>query len=172
MVALLEAIAGRRPNSSRPTSVCRIGMNITVRMHSSMPVSIKRLVRNLLSSGDTRLLGFRWIRAWTRSRSLTVDAYVYTGLAKVVTVSPSGKVVQSRHDLKIRPETSLDAAKVDRMLPPPRLETPALVIERELANIAWHYDGPTAELTALVLEYPQPSHRQGVDLLAAPKIRD
>ena len=43
---------------------------------------------------------------------------------------------------------------VDRMLPPPLADAPALTMERELVKIASHFDRPTADIVALVMEYP------------------
>jgi hypothetical protein len=54
----------------------------------------------------------------------------------------------------IHAKASSGTAAVDRMLPPPRADTPALTMERELAQIALRFDRPTADIVALVMEYP------------------
>jgi len=52
------------------------------------------------------------------------------------------------------PNTSRQAVAVDHMLPPPRSEAPAQTLDRELANIASRFGRPTADIVALVIEYP------------------
>ena len=42
---------------------------------------------------------------------------------------------------------------VDHMLPP-RSDAPAQTLDRELANIASRFCRPTADIVALVIEYP------------------
>ncbi|RPI46829.1 MAG: hypothetical protein EHM67_00665 [Hyphomicrobiaceae bacterium] len=86
--------------------------------------------------------------------ALTADAYSRTALTTVVTVGSSGGVVRSKHGLMIRPNTSRQAGAVDHMLPPPRSDAPAQTLDRELANIASRFGRPTADIVALVIEYP------------------
>jgi hypothetical protein len=71
-----------------------------------------------------------------------------------VSVGSSGEAVRSKHGLVIYPSTSDQAADVSHMLPPPRSDEPARTIERELTQIAARFDRPTAEIVALVIEYP------------------
>ena len=40
------------------------------------------------------------------------------------------------------------------MLPAPQAAAPALAIDRDLAQIASRFDRPTADIVALVVEYP------------------
>ena len=85
---------------------------------------------------------------------LTADIYSRTALSTAVTVGSSGEAIRSKHGLMVRPATWSSAAVVDRMLPPPLADAPALTMERELVKIASHFDRPTADIVALVMEYP------------------
>jgi hypothetical protein len=85
---------------------------------------------------------------------LMVDAYSRTGLTKVITVGNNGNAVRSSHGLLIRPDRPAEAAHVDEMLPAPPTDAPGLTLEQELPRIAARYDRPTAEVVALVMEYP------------------
>jgi hypothetical protein len=85
---------------------------------------------------------------------LTLDAYSRTALSKAVGVGSSDEAVRSKHGLVVYPSTSDQATDVGHMLPPPRSDEPARTVERELAQIASRFDRPTAEIVALVIEYP------------------
>jgi putative intracellular protease/amidase len=85
--------------------------------------------------------------------ALTVDAYSRTAASTVVTFGSGAEALRSRHGLTIYPNTSRQLAAVDRMLPPPSADTPALTVDRELANIASRFGRPTADIVALVIEY-------------------
>ena len=74
-------------------------------------------------------------------------------VSTAVTVGKGSEAVRSRHGLVLHPTSGPDAA-VDRLLPPPSSEAPGLTIERELAQIASRFDRPTADIVALVIEYP------------------
>jgi hypothetical protein len=85
--------------------------------------------------------------------ALTADAYSRTASSTVVTVG-GGEAVRSRHGLMMRPNRLGQAAGVDRMLSAPRSDAPAKAIETELAQIAARFGRPTADIVALVVEYP------------------
>src|SRR5262249_7157786 len=155
-VALVEAIAGR---SKAEQLAQELGITSWDARHRSSAFQLgtergKAFLRN-------------WLSFWRHETvevpvgegvdeialALTADAYSRTGLSMVVTVG-SGAAVRSRHGLVIHPNTSSQAAAVDRMLPPPRPDTPALTMERELAQIAVRFDRPTADIVALTMEYP------------------
>jgi putative intracellular protease/amidase len=157
MVTLVEAIAGR---DKAEQLAADLGLEHWDEQHctSAFELNWKRrrtFMRNLVSvwrhdsvavpvdeGADEVALG------------LTIDAYARTNMTRVVTVGGNGEAVRSRHGLMMRPETGRLAAKVDLMLPAPTRDRPALMIERELANIASRYDQATADFVALTMEYP------------------
>jgi hypothetical protein len=156
-VALVEAIAGR---SKAEQLAQELGIaNWDARHRSSA-------FRLGLERGRTFVRN--WFSFWRRETvgvpvgegvdeialALTADAYSRTALSTVVTVGSGGKPVSSRHGLAMHPNVTSEAAAVDRMLPPPRPDAPALTMERELAHIALRFDRPTADIVALVMEYP------------------
>ena len=68
-----------------------------------------------------------------------------------------GGAVRSRHGLILRPEAATASVHADLGLPSPEPAAAARTVDRELAHIAARYDRPTAELVALILEYPWPT---------------
>jgi hypothetical protein len=54
----------------------------------------------------------------------------------------------------IHPNASSRPSTVDRMLSAPSSDAPAATLDRELQGIASRFDRATAEIAALVMEYP------------------
>ena len=156
-VALVEAIAGREKAQWLAQD---LGVANWDARHRSSAFQLtwerqKTFLRNWLSIWRRETLGIPVNQAVDEIvLALTVDAYSRTALSTVVTVGSSGEAVRSRHGLMIRPNTSRQTAAVDHMLPPPHSEAPALAIDRELAHIASRFGRPTADIVALVIEYP------------------
>lgn len=157
MIALVEAIAGR-DTAGRVANDVGI-MNWDAR-HRSAAFELtvehrKTFVRNALSLWRHETVGVPVAdNADEIALGLTVDAYSRTELAKVVTLGSNGAAVRSRHGLMIRPDGATASVPVDDMLPALSSDAPAKTIEQELARIASRYDRPTAEIVALVMEYP------------------
>ena len=156
-VALVEAIAGREKAERLAQD---LGVANWDARHQSSAFQLswehqKTFLRNWLSIWRRETLGVPVNEGVDEiALGLTVDAYSRTALSTVVTVGSSGEAVRSRHGLMISPNTSRQAAAVDHILPPPRSEVPALAIDRELAHIASRFGRPTADIVALVIEYP------------------
>lgn len=157
MIALVEAIAGR----PKAEQLARdLGVANWDARHRSSAFQLgwehrKTYLRNWLSFWRRETLGVPVDEGVDEiALGLTVDAYSRTALSKAVTVGSSGEAVRSKHGLMIHPSTSGQAANVDDMLPPPRSDEPARTIDWELAQIASRFDRPTAEIVALVIEYP------------------
>ena len=157
MIALIEAIAGR----PKAEQLARdLGMANWDARHRSSAFQLtwehqKTFLRNWLSFWRHETLGVPVSEGVDEiALGLTVDAYSRTALSKAVTVGSSSEPVRSKHGLMIHPHTSGEAAVVDHMLPPPRSDAPARTIDRELAHIASRFDRPTADIVALVIEYP------------------
>ena len=157
-VALVEAVAGR---SKAERLAQELGITSWDARHRSSAFQLgmergKTFVRNWLSFWRAETVGVPVDEGADEiALALTADAYSRTGLSTVVTVGSGGAAVRSKHGLVIHPNTSRPAAAVDRMLPPPRPEAPALTMERELAQIAVRFDRPTADIVALTMEYPR-----------------
>lgn len=157
MIALVEAIAGR-PTAERLAQDLGVA-NWDARHRSSAFMLTWEHQKTFLRN---------WLSFWRRETvavpvsegvdeialALTVDAYSRTALSKAVTVGSTREAVRSKHGLMIHPNTSDQAAIVGHTLPPPRSETPARTIDGELAQIASRFDRPTADIVALVIEYP------------------
>jgi putative intracellular protease/amidase len=156
-VALVEAIAGREKAQRLAQD---LGVANWDARHRSASFQLtwkhqKTFLRNWLSIWRRETLGIPVNEAVDEiSLGLTVDAYSRTALSTVVTVGTSGEAVRSRHGLMIHPNTPHPTAVVDHMLPPPRSEAPALAIDSELAHIASRFGLPSADIVALVTEYP------------------
>jgi putative intracellular protease/amidase len=156
-VALVEAIAGR----PKAEQLARdLGVANWDARHRSSAFELtwehqKTFLRNWLSFWRRETVGVPVNDGVDEiALGLTVDAYSRTALSTVVTVGSRSGPVRSRHGLMIHPNTSAQAAAVDHMLPPPGSDTPALTIDRELAHIASRFGRPTADIVALVIEYP------------------
>jgi len=156
-VALVEAIAGRE----KAESIAReLGVDNWDARHRSSAFQLtwehqKTFLRNWLSLWRHETIGVPVDEGTDEiALALTLDAYSRTASSTVVSVGDSGEALRSRYGLVIRPNTSRAAAAVDRMLPPPRSETPARTLDKELANIASRFGRPTADIVALVVEYP------------------
>jgi putative intracellular protease/amidase len=156
-VALVEAIAGREKAERLAQD---LGLANWDARHRSSAFQLtwehqKTFLRNWLSFWRRETLGIPVSEGVDEiALALTADAYSRTALTTVVTVGSSGGVVRSKHGLTIRPNTSRQAGAVDHMLPPPRSDAPAQTLDRELANIASRFGRPTADIVALVIEYP------------------
>jgi putative intracellular protease/amidase len=156
-VALVEAIAGQ---SKAEQLAQELGITNWDARHRSSAYQLgtehgKTFVRNWLSFWRHETVGVPVSEGVDEAAlALTADAYSRTGLSTVVTVGGGAEAVRSRHGLVIYPNTSSQAVAVDRMLPPPRPDAPALTMERELAQIAVRFDRPTADIVALTMEYP------------------
>lgn len=157
MVALAEAIAGR---DRAEQLAAELGLDHWDERHDSSALQLrtehrKTFVRNLLVFWRHETVAVPVSEGVDEiALGLTVDAWARTGLAEVATLTSGGGGVRSRHGLTIRPEAAAGSVHVDRTLPPPGPVAPARTVDRELANIAARYDRPTAELVALILEYP------------------
>ncbi|MBO0763118.1 MAG: DJ-1/PfpI family protein [Hyphomicrobiaceae bacterium] len=153
-VALVEAIAGR-PKADALAH--ELGVPNWDERHRSDAFQLstehrKTFVRNWLSFWRHETVGLAVSEGVDEiALGLTADAHSRTALSTVVTV---GEAVRSKHGLIIRPIRTSQTATVDRMLPPPRSDVPATTMERELARIASHLGRPTADIVALVVEYP------------------
>jgi putative intracellular protease/amidase len=156
-VALVEAIAGR-PKAEQLAR--ELGLASWDARHRSSDFQLtwehrKTFLRNWLSFWRHETVGLPVSEGVDEiALALTADAYSRTALSTVVTVAGGRETVRSRHGLVLRPNVSSHAAAVDRMLPSPRAEAPALTLDRELANIAARFGGPTADIVALATEYP------------------
>jgi putative intracellular protease/amidase len=156
-VALVEAIAGR-PTAERLAG--DLGVATWDARHRSSAFHLnwehqKTFLRNWLSFWRWETFGVPVDEGVDEiALALTVDVYSRTALSTVVTLGNSGDAVRSRHGLIIRPNASRQAVAVDHMLPPPPSDAPAQTLDRELADIASRFDRPTAEIVALVVEYP------------------
>jgi transcriptional regulator GlxA family with amidase domain len=156
-VALVEAIAGR----PKAEQLARdLGVANWDARHRSSAFQLtwehrKTFLRNWLSFWRRETIGVPLAEGVDEiALALTVDAYSRTALSTVVTIGSRSGPVRSRHGLMIHPKTSAKAAAVDQMLPPPDSVAPALTIDRELAQIASRFGRPTADIVALVVEYP------------------
>jgi transcriptional regulator GlxA family with amidase domain len=156
-IALVEAIAGR---SKAEQLAQDLGVANWDARHRSSAFQLtwehqKTFLRNWLSFWRRETLGVPVSAGVDEiALALTLDAHSRTALSTVVTVGSSGEAVRSRYGLMIHPNTSRQAAAVDRMLPPPRSDAPALTLDSELAQIASRYGRPTADIVALAIEYP------------------
>ena len=155
MVALVEAIAGR-PKAEQVAQDLGV-VNWDAR-HRSSAFQLtwehqKAFLRNWLSFWRRETIGVPVSEGVDEiALGLTADAYSRTALSKVITVG-SSKAVRSKHGLMLHPQTSGQAAAA-YMLPAPQAAAPALAIDRDLAQIASRFDRPTADIVALVVEYP------------------
>jgi hypothetical protein len=156
-VALVEAIAGR-PKAEQLAR--ELGVASWDARHRSSAFQLtwehrKTFLRNWLSFWRHHTVGVPLSHGVDEiALGLTVDAYSRTAMSTVVTVGSRNDPVRSRHGLMLHPNTSAQPAAVDHMLPLPGSVTPALTIDRELAQIAARFGHPTAEIVALVVEYP------------------
>jgi putative intracellular protease/amidase len=156
MVALVEAIAGR-PKAEQLAADLGVAHWDARHRTSAFKLTLERqrtFMRNWLSFWRHETFGVPIGEGVDEiALGLTVDVYSRTALSTAVAVG-SGEAVRSRHGLMLRPPPAAKAAAVDRMLPPPRADAPAQAIERELSHIASRFDRPTADIAALVMEYP------------------
>jgi DJ-1/PfpI family len=157
MIALVEAIAGQ-PKAERLAQ--ELGVAEWDARHRSSAFQLswehqKTFLRN-------------WLAFWRHDTievpvsdgvdeialGLTVDAYSRTALSTVITVGGNGAGVRSKGGLIIRPAASRQAAAAAHLLSPLPSDAPAKAVDRELAHIASRYGRPTADIVALVIEYP------------------
>lgn len=156
-VALVEAIAGR-PKAELLAR--ELGVANWDARHRSSAFQLtwehrKTFLRNWLSFWRHETIGVPVNEGVDEiALGLTVDAYSRTALSTVVTIASRSEPVRSRHGLTIQAHSTAQAAAVDRMLPAPGSDTPARTIDRELAHIASRFGRPTADIVALVVEYP------------------
>ena len=157
MAALVEAIAGR---AAAERVAAELGLEHWDARHRSSDFQLtgghkKTFVRNTLSFWRHDTVGVPVQEGVDEiALGLTVDAYARTAMTRVLTIGTGGEAARSRHGLLIRPETAARGARVERLLPPARVDTPALALESALADIESHYGRPTAALVALIMEYP------------------
>jgi putative intracellular protease/amidase len=155
MIALVEAIAGR-PKAEQLAQ--ELGVADWDARHRSSAFQLtwehqKTFLRNWLGFWRHETIGVPVSDGVDEiALGLLVDAYSRTGLSTAVTVG--GEAVRSRHGLMIHPAAPRQAAAVGHLLPPPSSDAPAQAIDRELAQIASRYGRPTADIVALVIEYP------------------
>ena len=159
MIALVEAMGG---GAAAETLATRLGVANWDARHDSAAFRLsfahrKTFLRNRLSFWRHETIGIKVDHHVDEiALGLMVDAYARTELTKVVTVGGAGAFVQSRHGLRLWPNTP-DAAGADAVLEPQNKE-PARTLDRELERIASRYGQPTAALVALVMEYPWAGH--------------
>jgi putative intracellular protease/amidase len=156
MMALAEAIGGR--GEAEKLSM-RLGVANWDARHSTSAFRLtfehqKTFVRNKLTFWRHEAIGIKVDNKVDEiALGLMVDAHSRTELTKVITVGGAGGFVQSRRGLRLRPDAPAAAAGAGTVLEP-QSDQPARTLDRELARIASRYDGPTAALVALVMEYP------------------
>lgn len=165
MIALVEGIAGR---DTAERVAHDVGVTNWDARHRSAAFELtlehrKTFVRNVLSLWRHETVGVPVTdNADEIALGLTVDAYSRTELAKVITLGNNGAAVRSRYGLMIQPDTATGSVTVDDMLPALASDVPAKTIEQELARITSRYDRPTAEIVALVMEYPWTTNDTGM----------
>jgi len=155
MVALVEAIGGRLV-AERVAGELGID-NWDARHHSAdFDLTLERkktFIRNTLSFWRHETLGIPIADGVDEvALGFLLDAYGRTALATPLTIGAPD--VLTRHGLVLHPEHSASGARVDAMLPAPLSEAPATTLERELPIISARYDAQTADIVALVMEYP------------------
>lgn len=84
--------------------------------------------------------------------AFTADVWSRTALSDVV-VTSDAEAVRSLHGLSIHPAGRSNGARVDKMLPAPSPQAPALAASRELDRIAACFGRSTADIVALAMEY-------------------
>jgi transcriptional regulator GlxA family with amidase domain len=157
MIALVEAISGRAKAERLAQD---LGVANWDARHRSSAFQLtwehrRTYLRNWLSFWRHETLGVPVHEGVDEiALALTIDLFSRTALSKSVTVGARNEPVRSKHGLMIHPNTSPGGAAVDHMLPPPRSEEPARTIDRELEHIASRFDRATADIVALVIEYP------------------
>lgn len=155
IVTLVEAIAGRAKAESL---AAELGLANWDARHRSSAFQLttedkKTFVRNWLSFWRHETVGVPVPDGVDEiALGLTADAYSRTALSKVMTFG-NAATVRSKHGLTLHPQASTRPA-VDQMLPPPGADAPAQTMDKELAKIATRFDRPTADIVALVVEYP------------------
>jgi putative intracellular protease/amidase len=155
-IALVEAIAGR-PKAERLAQ--ELGVEYWDARHRSSEFQLtwehrKTFVRNWISFWRRETVGVPIKQGVDEiALALTLDSYSRTIISTPVTVGGGGEPVRSRHGLVIRPTTSETTSAVDRVLPPPHSDSPALTLERELGQIASRFGRPTARIVALQMEH-------------------
>ncbi len=158
MMALVEAIGGR-PEAEK--LAMRLGVANWDARHSTAAFQLtfehrKTFVRNRLTFWRHEDIGIRVDGHVDEiALGLMIDAYSRTELARVTTVGGAGRTVQSRRGLRLRP----DAAEGSDSVLQPQGDRPARTLDRELVRIASRYDGPTAALVGLTMEYPWPGQQ-------------
>jgi putative intracellular protease/amidase len=159
MLALVEAIGGRDV-AERVARDVGLPSGAWDARHRSATFDLtnehrKTFVRNTLTLWRHERVGVPLVRGVDEiALGMTIDAYSRTKLADVVTVSPLGDTIRTRHGLLLRPDASVETADVDEMLPVPSNEAPATTLDRLLPLIAARYDSHTAAIVTLVMEYP------------------
>ena len=156
MIALVEAIGGHA--EAEKLSI-RLGVANWDARHSSSAFRLtfghkKTFVRNKLSFWRHEVIRIKIDDQVDEiALGLMVDAHSRTERSTVITVGGAGGWVQSRRGLRLRPDEPAAVAGADTVLKP-QSDQPARTLNRELARIASRYDGPTAALVALIMEYP------------------
>ena len=155
-VALVEAMSGH----AKAASVAKeIGAPYWDTRHKSSSFQLtwerkKTFMRNMLTFWRRDVIGVPVKEGVDEmALALTADAYSRTLLSKAVTIGDVTAPVLSKNGLKIYPNTSTTKG-TSRMLPAPSAATPALTIDKTLAQISEDYGHPTADIVALTLEYP------------------
>jgi putative intracellular protease/amidase len=157
MIALVEAIAGR-PKAEQLAQ--ELGVADWDARHRSSAFQLtwehqKTFLRNWLAFWRHETIGVPVGDGVDEiALGLVVDAYSRTAVSTVITVGGSSQAARSRHGLMIHPAAQRQAAGFGHLLPPPSSDAPAQAIDRELAHIASRYGRPTADIVALVIEYP------------------
>ena len=89
------------------------------------------------------------------SLALTSNAYEATHLARVKTLANTSQPVVMRHGLRLVPDETIDAARVQLELAPLSASAPGYVLDRALSDITVRYGARTARIVRLELEYPE-----------------
>jgi putative intracellular protease/amidase len=156
MIALVEAISGR---AEAEKLAVRLGAPDWDARHRSSFFQLnaehrKTYVRNRLSFWRHETIGIKVApNVDEMALGFMVDAYSRTELSRLSLMGETDGVVQTRHGLRLRPDTTVATAGADTVLEP-QSDTPARSLDSELARIASRYDRPTAAYVALIMEHP------------------
>jgi transcriptional regulator GlxA family with amidase domain len=155
-LALIEAIAG--PLKARQVAD-ELGVAHWDERHRSDRFQLtterkKTFLRNWLSFWRHQTLGVPVNEgADETALAFTVDVWSRTSLSSLVTFGDQD-TLQSLHGLTIRPTRRSGAVRVDELQASPLSTTPALTVDRELAEVASRFGAGTADIVALAMEYP------------------
>jgi transcriptional regulator GlxA family with amidase domain len=154
-IAMVEAIAG---NAKAQAVAAELGVDHWDERHRTGAFQLtterkKTFVRNMLSVWRHRKLGVEIERDVDEiALALMTDVYSRTSLSTVVTMGDP--VVRSQHGLSIRPAAPAAERGGLEMLAAPSSSAQVFSLERGLSEISARFDRPTADISALAMEYP------------------